>query len=294
MPIGLISVIFTTIVILLIFIFNNKTKKLFSSYWFYSIFSLIFLIYFFTFRWLRDIISWIEQDYRGILHGEEVIISKSLLLDMCPFNSVMISLFLIFDRKRNFVQSLSFVGIFGAGITLYGGILFEGINVVNSSWLNNVSDVNHWWEYIFLNDLYFMMHFQLFIISFIVLLNSNAFDWIRILTSHIYAIVFFVYITIISFTLNITWNVTGIRPNDWGPFGEYSIIGSWFPNMPWPLMPIIMFGFVWIMILNAIILRNVMVLDERYIPKNMPYPKKIKEFYIDKVNFLKSNYNNKI
>ena len=204
----------------------------------------------------------------------DVIKSKVLLLDMCPFNAVLLSLFLIFDRKRYLASSISIISFIGGVITIYGQVAFETIGDLYSTYYDMT-----WWEYTFGNDLYFILHFYLTIMSMIVLMNSKAFNLKKIVVSHIYVILFFVYISIISFTLNIEWNVTGIRPNDWGINGEYEVIGK-ILNLPWPWIPIISFVFIWLINLIIFQIRNIMVLDKNYLYKKLWVSYKLKDEYV--------------
>lgn len=287
MPIGLILTIITTLIIILIFVFNHKTKKVFGSYWFYLITSIGFLIYFIFSRWLVDLKSWINHDDKNYLGGIDVVKSKVLLLDMCPFGFVVLSTCLIFDYKRYFASAISYFGIVGGAVTIFGQIMFEGVGTGYSSWLTlkNMS----WAQYTFENQMYFMMHFYLLIMSIIVLLNSKSFNLSKIIVSHIYAITFFVYISIMVFTLDIKWNATGIVENDWSSFGEYSVLGSML-NLVWPWDPIVVFLFVWLLIVLLIFVRNIMVLDKNYIDPKMIYPRVIRNSFMRFSYLFRPNY----
>ncbi len=286
MPIGLICSIFTTIILILICCFNNKTKKIFSCYWFYSILGFIFLVYFIVFRWTKELLSWINNDDRNLFGGMDVIISKVLLLDMCPFNVVALCIFMIFDKKREILSLISPFGIIGGAITVYGQISTEGIGSPSFSWVSSVGNIE-WWQYIFLNQLYFIMHFFLLVISTIVFLNSKGFNWLKIINTHVYAVVFFTYISCVVIGLDIKWNATGIVANDWSKFGEYSTIGSMLSFLKFPEQPIVVFIFVWLIILIMIWLRNLMVIDMRYNQKDIVISKQAKQKY------LKFIYHNK-
>lgn len=264
MPIGLILTLFTTLLIILIFLFNNKTKKIFSNYWFYSISSSIFLLIFIAFRWSFDLKSWIENDDRQLIGGLQVIKSKVLLLDLCPFNYVFLCLFCIFDKKRFYASAISVISLIGGAVTIYGQIAFEAIGKINSNIFTVVDPNMKWWEYTFANQLYFIMHFYLTIFGLIILMNTSGFDLKKIIVNHLYIVLFFIYIIIISFSMNIKWNVTGISENDWGPTGEYGVIGKFLSFLSWPWQPIIVFLFIWIITMTIIQIRNIMILDFRY------------------------------
>ncbi len=290
MPIGLILTIITSLLIIVLFLINSKTKRLFSSYWFYSIVSLGFLVYFIAYRWANDLKDLVDGNYHQYFGGKDVLWSKVLLLDMCPFAFVTLSVSLIIDKSRTFASSISYFGIIGGAITIYGQIAFEGVNAHDSSWIANVPSTT-WWEYIFLNQAYFLIHFYLLVMSIIVIMNSKGINIIKLIISHGYAIFFFSYISIIVFTMNIKWNATGIVPNDWSSFGEYGVLGSML-NLAWPWDPILVFIFVWILILFMMFIRNLMVLDSRYDTNDLIMIRSWKEKYIaflvDK-NIIKKN-----
>ena len=257
MPIGLIAALFTLLVTGMIFCFNHKTKRLFNSYTFYLVTSMIALIYFITFRWIWDLKDWINGD-----GNNSVVKSKVLLLDMCPFLAVFMPIVLMIDRKRRFVPAIAFFAIVGAGITIFGQVMFEKVGPNGNDHLINTT----WWEYIFFNKLYFIMHFYIFIMALIVILNSVSFDKTRVLMAHGYAIAFFTYVIIMVFTLNIDRNATGIVKYDWSQNGQYHVLGEFF-NLPWPWTPIVAFSLVWVWILLMMLIRNTMVLDLNYIAK---------------------------
>lgn len=277
--VGIFCSSFTLVMITLIFCFNHKTKKIFSNYYFYLVVSSIFLIYFIVFRWIGDLKSLLTNDDENLIGGIEVIKSKVLLLDMCPFNAVVISLLLIFDKKRNLASMVSYLGIIGGAITIFGQTSYEGIGLSNPSWIITISNNMRWWEYIFFNDIYFILHLYLTLISIIVLLNSKSFNLNKIILTHVYCVIFFVYISIMSFSLNINWNVTGIKPNDWSLYGQYSVIGQ-IIDLPWPWQPIIVFTIVWLIVLLLIQIRNTMILDKRLYLSNtfLIFPKLKRSF----------------
>lgn len=196
-----------------------------------------------------------------ILGGLDVIKSKVLLLDLCPFMAVALPIFLIFDRKRKWVGSIVYLSIIGGGITIFGQITFEqiGPDATNSS-----SQSLQWWQYIFLNKLYFAMHFYIFIMSVIVIMNSKSLNKERLIFAHLFTISYFVYITICVFSLKISRNATGIVINDWLPSGQYEKIGG-ILKLPWPWQPIIAFSIGWLLVMLMMSLRNIMVINKQYV-----------------------------
>ena len=255
--IGLILALLTILLTSTIFATNHikMVKKLFTNYWFYAITAVIALIYFISLRWIWDLQDWINGKN---LH---FIKSKVLLLDMCPFLAVAMSITMLIDRNRKFLPILACFAIVGAGITIFGQIMFEQVGPNGSNLhLQNIT----WWEYTFFNQLYFMMHFYIFIIAWITILNSPSFNWSRILSAHLYAITYFLYVSTIVFSLDIKFNATGLVINDWKPGGQYQVIGSWFSQLDWPAQPLIAFSLVWVWIMLMILIRNTLVLNPNY------------------------------
>lgn len=234
---SLIAVVF--VIILANFSLNFFGKKLLKNYFFWAIPSVAIVIYFVVFRFTQDWINlsnYLSNNFVGgiynmfpqyIYEGSynySLIFSKALLLDLCPFVALALPLSLIFDKTRKIATIISPFAIFGGLITLFGGILFDA----NANWSV---------EYLFVgakgNEVYFFMHAYLLIAGVFVLSNSNNtkksfFIWI-----HIFAIIFFVYITSIAYTKNVNWNVTGIVPNDWLRNGEYYTVTQIF-NLGFP------------------------------------------------------------
>lgn len=279
MPIGLILSLFTILIISSIFLFNNKLKKLFNSYYFYLISSILGLSYFIIFRWTQDLIDLINNNERNYAGGLSVVKSKVFLLDMCPFLAFLIPVMLIFDKKRQWVPSIAYFAIVGGGITIFGQIMFEKIGVNGSSHLLKTT----WWEYIFLNKLYFLMHFYIFVMAFIIILNSKSLNWYKVLVAHVYAILFFTYVTIMIFAYNIEYNATGLVQNDWIQGGQYEVVGKIF-NLPWPGQPILCFILVWIWILIMMCLRNTLVVDKKYIDEKHINIWFFRKFYLNLYN----------
>lgn len=262
MAIGLILAIITILITITIFTTNHlaPVKKLFNNYWFYVVVAIFGLVYFLLLRWIWDLQAWINNDDLGYIGKMSVVKSKVLLLDMCPFLAVAIPFTMLVDRKRRFLPILGWFAIVGAGITIFGQIMFEKVGPEGNVHLQKVS----WWEYIFFNKLYFMMHFYIFIVAWIIILNSPSFNGKRITMAHGFALSYFLYVTICVFSLKIDRNATGLVINDWLAGGQYQVIGSWFNNLGWPAIPIVAFSLVWIWIMLMILLRNTLVLDSRY------------------------------
>jgi hypothetical protein len=54
--------------------------------------------------------------------------SKGLLLDMCPFTAFVLPILMIVDYKRIVIGAFAPLAVFGALVTLFGGISFQQDN----------------------------------------------------------------------------------------------------------------------------------------------------------------------
>lgn len=241
---ALILIIITIIATGLLCSLRFFAKKVFYNYFFWAIPSILILIYFILFRFADSWKNLIEHftvpnDWTipgGYTHS--IIISKALLLDMCPFVALAMPLTLIIGRKRKIANVLAPYALFGGAITLLGGVLFDN-NAVFS------------FEYIFLgfknNELYFIMHAYLLAIGTSIMVANREKKFTYIIYLHIFAILYFSYIITISKTLNVNWNVTGTVENDWLPSGEYGTVSKIF-NLSFPYVMILSFSLVYIFI----------------------------------------------
>lgn len=287
MLIGLYCAIFTILSILIVLAFNKKTKALFDSYFFYAITGTIAFVYFIAFRWSWDLKDWIDGNDNNYLGGMGVIKSKVLLLDLCPFLAFFLPIGMVFDKERKWIPYIGFFGIVGGSVTIFGQIAFEAVGNGAPSWANLIPNTT-WWEYIFFNKLYFIMHWFIIFISVILIMNSKCLSWKSVAISHIFAIIFFSYVSIIALSLNITNNATGIVPGDWAPNGQYGVVGQIF-NLPWPWQPIVCFTLVWVWVLIMMVLRNILVLDENYYNDKMIEIPYVRSFYLSLVDKVKGN-----
>lgn len=270
--IGLILVGFSTFILISFFACYKWTKNFFDSYWFFLTFGIIGLIYFVAGRWGFDIKNLIDAggvqgicnnilNYEfnnfsnGLNHDSSLLISKALLLDMCPFMCLVMSIAFICDPKRKFVKIISPWCIFGGAITLFGGILFENV----PSGLNIA-------EYIFVgsanpnNRLYFIMHFYLLIIGTIALFASKRFSLNSFLYSCIFASIYLIYVKIMVEVTHCNWNATGMVANDWYGNGEYGTVGDVL-KLSFPTIQFVGYAGVFLTIVVLVILKSILCFD---------------------------------
>lgn len=217
--IGITLLLITTLSLLIIFIFNKYLKIVLRSYWFYSIFSILFLVYFILLRYADNVETLINSKMKLIQffdpYSYSFIYSKVLLLDLCPMISILLPLSLIFDKTRNIAKVLSLFGIIGGFITIYGNmILIKQINIPL-------------WEFILIgeqpNALMFSSHFLILILSIVVILNSTCYTKWSFSGVIVFFVAFISYVLIISSILDIQCNTTGLQPGDW-----YDPNDNWF------------------------------------------------------------------
>ncbi len=237
--------IITTIIIFCVHPFVYRITK---KYYFLASLSIIFLVYFIIFRYVPDFITAIDKGYLPTpqhpnSYTYSFYSSKILLLDLCPLMMFLIPLALIIDPTKNFAKVLAPLGLIGAVVTLFGGVPFDDA-VKNLAW-------DDFWKYLFigvtnehdtLNRLYFMMHYMLLIISLVTLLNTSQYTKWSMLGAHLFFLVFLIYALILSRTLNIINNVTGLVQNDWygGTYNEY---GALYKMLPMDFPGIVIFWY---------------------------------------------------
>lgn len=188
---------------------------------FWMIINIFFFTYFVYFRFanqwetLYDF-STNNQDYQGLSeYSRSIILSKGLLLDMCPFMSLSLSISFILDKSKKITALLSPYAILGGVITLPFVSLSEPDATFNL-------------HYFFIgtstNPLFFFMHLYLLVFGIIGLRRYNSAKLTDYIWLHVIAISYFSYILIASRLLDVTYNVTGVVKNDWTD----PIFGSWY------------------------------------------------------------------
>lgn len=262
-------VIFCSLLIILICIIHyfwknslQKQKLLKVILTFLSIF---WIAYFTVIRWVPNIqeiinnggINNLLENLNYNQYEYSFLISKVLLLDLCPFMSLAMSVAIIFSNKQmNLARIIAPIGLFCGFITIYFGCSQDEL------------DGNNFAQYLFIgigkNKLYFLMHFYLLVVSLIILLNYKRFNLINYLEMLIFLSLYL--LTVYGFVkrFNLTNNVTGLVYGDWYPiyYGisnavipEYGSIANIFPNITYPGIMYLSYFFVWLILTIIVIVK---------------------------------------
>lgn len=150
---------------------------------------------------------------------------------------------------------------FGGLITIFGGMYNQTLGPNES--------LAH---FIFLgtnlNKIYFMMHFYLLVMGLSTILTNKSYRWNDVLTSHVIAISYLIYVYILVKFLDLTNNVTGLAYGDWlglqNYIGEYATVFTFFithfnKNLEWFQVMWISYFLVWLTVVIIMILKNVLV-----------------------------------
>ncbi len=219
--IGITILIITLVSMVLVCLTKLSKSKLFKSYWFYAIIAIFTLTYFLILRWwdsfdrLKEIID--IPNYK-ILNPYNYSFkwSKVLLLDLCPFVSVALPLSLIFDPTRNSSKVISLFALLGGLFTIFGSMIF--INEIHVSLLT----------FLFIgespNTIMFGSHYLMVVLSLFVLVHSKKFTVNSMLGVVLFAFFFILYVLIMTRTLGIECNATGLVGGDWT---------TPYPNVSW-------------------------------------------------------------
>ncbi|BAC44217.1 hypothetical protein D8X55_00785 [Malacoplasma penetrans] len=275
-PVTIFYISISLIIVSLTFLFNFFGKRLVNNYWFWAIPSLLFLIYFIVFRFYgawRDLNQFLQTNSiwlgNELNYEDSIIVSKALLLDMCPFVAIALPVSLILDKTRRIANAISPFAILGAGITI-PFIAYSDPEAAIS------------FKYFFVGGflpIYFFMHLYLLTYGVMVFSNSRNRKWIHLLDCHIFAAIFFGYVCFVSFTTKTVWNVTGINANDWeSSLGEYNMVSQIF-NLPFPSVMVISFLLAYIFVVSIVSI-------------NIYWKKKHqKDFKVIKLKYLKNSKN---
>jgi hypothetical protein len=183
--------------------------------------------------------SWIDYAQGD---RNEITISRTWLLDICPACAFLITVFIIIDPSRKLAQAVAPITIFGALLTLFG-------NVVTDQWTMMSPDIGQgWFNWIvfgdWLNPMYFMMHYINIILGTLVLLSTPKIKIKQYLYTNLFALTYYGYVLICIYTMGVHENVSGLQAPDWQIGGEYNgvmqILG--LPDRLWYLGAIIALG----------------------------------------------------
>lgn len=225
-------IIISLITVIVIIGIGPYIKKVSNCYYFWISIGVLLFIYMCVGRFGND---WknLNQYFKNNIHDDfnhNILVSKGLLLDICPFTCFLLLLSIIFDPTRKVARVISPFALFGGLITIFG---------LNT---NDIPKFNAHW--IFLgnhpNEMYFMMHYIMVIVGTLVLVSTPRFNTYGIFKKKIicqklditcwlfciiYAILYYSYVAILMKSLNVTDHVSGLNINDWDPsYGnaEYS------------------------------------------------------------------------
>lgn len=274
-------VIFTSLFIGLIclvhLLWKPSSSKRKMIYYALTFFSIWWIVYFIVMRWAIDInllitsggISQVQITESQYTYS--FMVSKVLLLDLCPFMSFAFPLCIIISGPRlKIARTLAPVAIFCGLITIYFGCSQDDLGQASLA------------QYLFVgigqNKLYYLMHFVILVLGVIVLLNGPRFTWQAWLSIQAFLIIYLLYVFTCMKTLYLTNNVTGLAQGDWYPFyssngfAQYQAVAELFNNMPYPNIMWLSYFLVWLFLMFLIIAKHFLTYD-----------------YVNKVNFINTN-----
>ncbi len=250
MNLGLILGLFTIITIVLILGTHKYSTKIFKTYIFNIIFGILFLSYFLIFRYVPDLIYYIDNidnlEKGSLLYSFKT--SKIFLMDMCPLSAFLLPLSMILDKSRSVAKVISPVALLGGLITIFGGVMLDDIDLEISN-KNSTA-----WQYIFIgadvsNRIYFMMHYLLIVFSLINILNCKKYTRYSFYGTSAFYIIWMIYMQITINALGVTANATGLVEFDWFG-GEYSGVTE-ILHLDFPFC--VVFWYIWALVFNFLI-----------------------------------------
>jgi hypothetical protein len=145
-------------------------------------------------------------------------------------------------------------------------------NIITDQWQTIVNQPTSGWGWIkwiifgdSLNPMYFMMHFINIVLATLVLLSTPKIRFRQYLYTNLFAAIYYIYVLICIYVLNVHQNVSGLQPYDW-QFGEYNgvmqILG--FPDRLWYLAALIALFFSYGIIVLIICLFSVIQRAHKY------------------------------
>lgn len=232
-------------IVVTLMVFHNKIKKITNSYFFWMGISVFLLIWYIVFRFAGYWGEYGQALHDGILRPQDYdnsfLISKALMLDICPLTGMLIPILLIADPTRIAARSISPICMVGAFFTLFCKMPF----------LENTEFTA---QFIFIGDntwrLYFFMHAMNFMLAIGVLINTPRFGLKGTLMHYGITLALFLYIVICAYSTGCRWNCSGMVSNDFkyelefpgDHLGEYNIVGLAFHTIfriNWRFAPII-------------------------------------------------------
>ena len=223
----------------------------FLIYLFFIIIGILVFGFFIGTNWIRTVIELnqcVSSGFDPIYIAADrpdpaTLLSKTLMLDVCPMTCFVIHIGCIFDRKRTFTRVIAPVCLFGALLTMGGGLTDPAYH---AEWS---------WYFIFVGfDMekgYFIVHFMNIMTSTWVLLNTPKAGVKKFPLTVVAMAIFFAYVGLcIGISHSITpnpgpddhnnlWiyqNVAGVLLYDWTLIGEFravlEVLGPENVNVP--------------------------------------------------------------
>lgn len=202
---------------------NPLIKKVTDTYWFWLGIAVFYITYCICICWATYWNALAHIDLSKILTPEETrIVSKALILDICPFLNFFLPAALIADPTRKAARSLS-------PLAIVAGIAFCFFR------LPTVPDAKLNWHYIFIGssgnpNLYYFGHAMNMFIGLGVILNTPKFGWKGSISTISALTGLFLYVVIISRSLGCYSGVAGTHINDFAEGGVFHIMTIIFGN----------------------------------------------------------------
>jgi len=165
-------------------------------------------------------------------YTESEIISRGLLLDLCPFCGFFMPILLMVDPTRKAAKVLAPTS-FLAGLTTILSLAGDRDAVLTA-------------QYIFIgvspNPCYFIMHFLQIVLAVGVILNTGKYTWKGYLWGIGCTLSIYAYVGFARLATGASWFVSGLSYNDWSSTGEYHAVAEilhWNPKVcPYICLPI--------------------------------------------------------
>lgn len=231
---GLVLVLITASLVTVMITCNKWIRKVTNCYFFWLAIATLCLTWLIMFRFRFDWATYAQALKEGTLtdpgtEPQSRIISKALLLDICPFAAIAINVSLILDPSRKVARALSPITLVGGLFTVIG-LMFSKDNSVQLTA-----------EYIFIgvgpNRCFFIMHFIQLVLAIAVMLNTPRNGWKGFIACLLASIFVYVYVAIVMSITGCRWYCSGLAINDW-EFGEYSFAAEIF-HLPPKIAPYI-------------------------------------------------------
>ncbi len=250
---GILLTFFTFLICGVEFVIHPFVKKWTNSYLFWLLIASFCLIYFLFTRYWNDWSNLIkywkgeiqDADVPNPAHAYGWLKSRVYLTDLCPFFYVVILVSLIAQPSRKIAGYVSPILFFSGTLVFLSSIM-----------LGDGGNAAFTFTYIFWGSgfitLKFFIHFVAVVLSLGVMLNTPNKKWKTFLWTNVWAVIFFIYISIVSYGFGVDCQVCYIRPADWEVNGDGYIITQLFQklgiNIPFPwivFVPLVIcYGFV--------------------------------------------------